>query len=180
MTMANDAATRELRLSLADMLQSTDALRADVLRHDDTRLARIAMPFFRRAQVYRAFYDIGPIPVGFTVGHAEDWATVLLEENLEGWHTLAERWRGVGANSDAIYLAIGHANFAHRNPIARNHQPATSALGHGRRLPARHLSRCVRQWQIYRMDRAKNRARKQNAALGWASPGRQPPQSHFG
>lgn len=114
---------QDLALTFASLLEGTDPIRAAVLADPDTRLEQLHTPYFRRAQVYRAFYTAIGIPLAFTVGHAEDWATVLLELNPEGWETLAES--GVDLTNDDMRIAYalgyleGTRSMQHRFQIVR-------------------------------------------------------------
>lgn len=77
--------------SLADIIHSVDPFRAQVLREPDAVVERMRTPFFRHAAVYKVTYEVAPVlAMAFTIGHAEDWATVLLENNETGWMQLAE------------------------------------------------------------------------------------------
>lgn len=96
---------QDLALTFASLLEGADPVRAAVLADPDTRLEQLHTPFFRRAAVYRVFYSAIGIPLAFTVGHAEDWATVLLETNPEGWDSLAES--GVDLTTPELRVAYG-------------------------------------------------------------------------
>jgi hypothetical protein len=117
-----DDATRAR--SLAPAIERADPARAAYLLDPATQIVRVPTPYFRHVSVYRVLFVPIVAPVMFTLGHADDWATVFLDSNPDGWMQLAES--GVDLSTPALRLAyaVGFLestrSFAARFFVVRN------------------------------------------------------------
>jgi hypothetical protein len=90
--------------SLGFLLEG-DAFRQNVLADPEARITRMETPFFRAVELYYVYITYLDWPFAFTLGHVEDWATVLLEGNPDGWSQLAES--GVNLSTPDLRVAYG-------------------------------------------------------------------------
>lgn len=120
---AEDAARAR---ALAPTIARTDPMRAAFLVEPETQIVRVPTPYFEHVSVYRVMFVPVLVPMLFTLGHADDWATVFLDTNPDGWMQLAES--GVDLSTPALRLAYGVGflestrNFATRFFVVRNRE----------------------------------------------------------